>query len=64
MLAGASLLAAGKAMAGNETAGKDEGSPGSGNDTGKPFNLNYGIHDGLFRNNAGPGFYRSDQICL
>ena len=27
---------------------------------GKPFNLNYGIHDGLFKNNAGADF--TDQI--
>jgi hydroxypyruvate isomerase len=51
ILAGASLLAAGKAMAGSETAGEDAG---------KPFNLNYGIHDGMFRNSAGPDFI--DQI--
>jgi hydroxypyruvate isomerase len=51
MLAGASLLAAGKAMAGNETVREDAG---------KPFHLNYGIHDGMFRNNAGPDFI--DQI--
>ena len=26
----------------------------------KPFNLNYGFHDGMFRNHAGPDFL--DQI--
>jgi hydroxypyruvate isomerase len=58
MLAGASLLGAGKAMAGNEKA--SHGADPQDADAGKPFNLNYGIHDGMFRNSAGPDFI--DQL--
>lgn len=51
LLAGASVLTAGIAKAANNTkTGIAE----------KPFNLNYGIHDGMFRNHAGNDFI--DQI--
>ncbi|HVW62467.1 MAG TPA: TIM barrel protein [Puia sp.] len=52
MLAGASLLtgAAVSARQGRTSA------------AGKPFNLNYGIHDGMFRNSAGTDFI--DQIMF
>ena len=49
VMAGAGLLtAANVAAAKNNTADN------------KPFNLNYGTHDGMFKNNAGPNFL--DQI--
>lgn len=60
-LAGAGLLTAGAASAaptekkGSPIAGQEL--PGSGS---QPFNLNYGIHDGMFRNSAGPDFI--DQL--
>ena len=50
LLAGASLLTAGAAAAASNT----PAAPG------QPFNLNYGTHDGMFRNNAGDDFV--DQI--
>ncbi len=53
LLAGAAVLTAGAASAASRS---KNGLP----DTGKPFNLNYGIHDGMFRNNAGNDFI--DQI--
>ncbi|MDP4150254.1 MAG: TIM barrel protein [Bacteroidota bacterium] len=60
LLAGAGLFTAGTVTAGSTDA------PGSGQPAsaapapGQPFHLNYGIHDGMFRNNAGPDFI--DQI--
>ena len=53
LLAGTSLLAAGAASA---TSYRKKGWAGSG----QPFNLNYGFHDGMFRNSAGNDFI--DQI--
>jgi len=50
MLAGASIVTAGIAKANKMNASIAE----------KPFNLNYGIHDGMFRNNGGNDFI--DQI--
>ena len=50
MLAGASIVTAGIAKANKMNASNAE----------KPFNLNYGIHDGMFRNNGGNDF--TDQI--
>jgi len=50
MLAGASIVTAGIAKANKMNASNAE----------KPFNLNYGIHDGMFRNNGGNDFI--DQI--
>ena len=50
MLAGASIVTAGIAKANKMNASNTE----------KPFNLNYGIHDGMFRNNGGNDFI--DQI--
>lgn len=49
LLAGASLFAAaGSSLAGNGITNKRQDE--------KTFNLNYGIHDGMFRNSAGPDF--------
>ena len=50
MLAGASIVTAGIAKANKMNASNAE----------KPFNLNYGIHDGMFRNKGGNDFI--DQI--
>lgn len=52
LLAGSALLTSSIAMAGKqEKAAPDEA---------KPFKLNYGVHDGMFKNHAGPDF--TDQI--
>ncbi|HEX9513976.1 MAG TPA: TIM barrel protein [Puia sp.] len=56
LLAGAGLLTAGAASA---APSEKKGSPGP-VAAGQPFNLNYGIHDGMFRNSAGNDFI--DQI--
>ncbi|MHA4811377.1 hydroxypyruvate isomerase family protein [Flavitalea flava] len=53
LLAGASLLTAGAATAASD---RHKGSTSAT----KPFNLNYGTHDGMFRNSAGNDFI--DQI--
>lgn len=53
LLAGASLLAGGAVKA---ASGRKNGLY----DADQPFNLNYGIHDGMFRNSAGTDFI--DQI--
>jgi hydroxypyruvate isomerase len=50
LLAGASLMAAGMSKANDSDTKNAE----------KPFNLLYGTHDGMFKNNAGPDFI--DQI--
>ena len=50
VMAGAGLLTAAKALAGDNNYTADN----------KPFNLNYGIHDGTFENNGGGNFI--DQI--
>jgi hydroxypyruvate isomerase len=51
LLGGASFLATGIAKASEKgTAGRSD----------KPFHLNYGIHDGMFKNSAGPDFI--DQL--
>ena len=49
VMAGAGLLTAAKASAANNNTADS-----------KPFNLNYGIHDGTFKNSAGDNFL--DQI--
>jgi len=54
LLAGASLLTAGAASAAEST----PAAPFPAAD--KPFNLNYGFHDGMFRNSAGTDFI--DQL--
>ncbi len=53
-LAGASLLASATAL--GSTANRKKSLPGMA----PPFNLSYAIHDGIFKNHAGPSF--SDQI--
>jgi hydroxypyruvate isomerase len=53
-LAGASLLTTGVLKAASVTGGATIPA------TGKPFRLNYGIHDGMFKNHAGADFI--DQI--
>jgi len=50
LLAGASVLTGATVSAKENRTSKD----------GKPFNLNYGTHDGMFKNSAGPDFI--DQI--
>src|SRR4051794_36910704 len=68
LLAGAGLLTAGAASASSTAAGKSASDDkthqtGSGHfdsTAGKPFNLNYGTHDGMFRNSGGTDFI--DQI--
>jgi len=55
-LAGASLLTAGAAAAATSKA-KDNAAAGS------PFHLNYGIHDGMFKNSAGPDFVTQIQFA-
>ncbi len=55
VLAGASLLTTGLLKT-DPVAAAEITSP----DTGKPFHLNYGIHDGMFKNHAGDDFI--DQI--
>ena len=52
LLAGGSLLSASAAMANNKEMCITEDN--------KPFQCNYGIHDGMFKNHAGPDFI--DQI--
>ena len=52
LLAGGSLLSASAALANNKAKDSWEDS--------KPFRLNYGIHDGMFKNHAGADFV--DQI--
>jgi hydroxypyruvate isomerase len=60
LLAGASLLTAGS-LKGSPEAPMQEGAVGhQANAAGQPFNLNYGIHDGMFRNSAGNDFV--DQL--
>lgn len=54
VLAGASILTTGLLKTDSANAGATNA------DNGKPFNLNYGIHDGMFRNHAGNDFI--DQI--
>jgi hydroxypyruvate isomerase len=59
LLAGGALLGGGAIKAEAVTAGTlnpEEKQPAAGT----PFHLNYGIHDGMFRNHAGPDF--TDQI--
>src|SRR5580700_11117885 len=51
LLGGVSLLATGIAKSTQK---------GTERQSGKPFHLNYGIHDGMFKNSAGPDFI--DQI--
>jgi hydroxypyruvate isomerase len=53
LLAGAGLLTAGSIAANTSSKKKTPAA-------GQPFNLNYGIHDGMFRNSAGKDFI--DQI--
>ena len=53
LLAGGTLFTSSCVIAGNKN---EEKLPGDE----KPFNLNYGIHDGMFKNHAGPDFV--DQI--
>jgi len=67
VLAGAGLLAAGAASAatgGQSVAGHETSAGGASGGTaaaaGSPFHLNYGIHDGMFKNSAGGDFI--DQI--
>jgi hydroxypyruvate isomerase len=57
LMAGASLMTTGAARAVSErkVAGQSAAS-----DPGQPFHLNYGTHDGMFRNSAGDSFI--DQI--
>lgn len=60
LLAGAGLLAGGAATAAPSS---EKGHPGAGlplAGADQPFHLNYGIHDGMFRNSAGNDFI--DQI--
>ena len=58
LLAGAGVLAAGGASAASKDAsGMDQALAAA---AGQPFNLNYGIHDGMFSNSAGKDFI--DQI--
>ncbi len=52
LLAGGALFASASVIAGN----KKQNTP----DDAKPFHLNYGIHDGMFKNHAGPDF--TEQI--
>ena len=52
LLAGGSLLSASAALANNKEMLSSEDN--------KPFQCNYGIHDGMFKNHAGPDFI--DQI--
>ncbi|MGE5943162.1 MAG: hydroxypyruvate isomerase family protein [Flavobacteriales bacterium] len=54
VLAGASILTTGLLKAESANVGTTNA------DSGKPFNLNYGIHDGMFKNHAGDDFI--DQI--
>jgi hydroxypyruvate isomerase len=54
LLAGASLLSAGSVFANDKSTIWKKAMAE------KPFNLNYGFHDGMFRNHAGPDFI--DQI--
>src|SRR5688572_349685 len=54
LLAGASILSAGSVLANERPAVLRKVMAE------KPFNLNYGFHDGMFRNHAGPDFL--DQI--
>src|SRR5579859_2447432 len=54
VLAGASLLTAGAASAATASSGDASSAAGT------PFHLNYGIHDGMFKNSAGNDFI--DQI--
>ena len=65
LLAGAGLITAGAAtgasLAKNGQLGQGQQDPALGPAAaGQPFNLNYGIHDGMFRNSAGNDFI--DQI--
>jgi len=54
-----SLLAAGSLLAGGAASATSYRKKGRA-DSGQPFNLNYGFHDGMFRNSAGNDFI--DQI--
>ena len=60
LLAGAGLLTAGAASAASSEKREGTGSNQGAQSAGQPFNLNYGIHDGMFRNSAGNDFI--DQI--
>ncbi|PWK78685.1 hydroxypyruvate isomerase [Mucilaginibacter oryzae] len=61
VLAGASLLTTGVLKAATLTGCADPGKNAAAVATGdKPFNLNYGIHDGMFKSHAGDDFI--DQI--
>lgn len=55
LTAGASIFTASAAFAGNKHTNYNNSNLGD-----KPFNLNYGIHDGMFKNTAGADFI--DQI--
>ncbi|MCW3078823.1 TIM barrel protein [Segetibacter sp.] len=59
---GQSILTAGASLftAANVFAGKEGSNFNSNTVADKPFNLNYGFHDGMFKNAAGPDFI--DQI--
>jgi hydroxypyruvate isomerase len=57
LLAGASLLTSGAASA---TSSTNAANQSTASDPGQPFHLNYGTHDGMFRNSAGDSFI--DQI--
>jgi hydroxypyruvate isomerase len=60
LLAGGSLLAAGTAKSAAGAANSESARVQNEQAAGTPFHLNYGIHDGMFRNLAGPVF--TDQI--
>ncbi|RFZ85838.1 xylose isomerase [Mucilaginibacter terrenus] len=51
-----SLLAGASLLAGNAVKANIAGKPAGDKIAGKPFNLNYGIHDGMFKNHAGDDF--------
>jgi hydroxypyruvate isomerase len=53
LLAGASLLTAGSAKAAAAAPAQGETDNHKANAANQPFHLNYGIHDGMFRNSAG-----------
>jgi hydroxypyruvate isomerase len=55
LTAGASIFTTSAAFAGKKHSNYNKGNLGD-----KPFNLNYGIHDGMFKNTAGADFI--DQI--
>jgi hydroxypyruvate isomerase len=54
------MLAGGTLLTGGLVKGTENTEEGTGVGKGEPFHLNYGIHDGMFKNHAGPDF--ADQI--